>query len=118
MSHKCYISTEQERKEKLEKNKKRKHDSDDDALTPAHVIENSFAGYIFFDYETINIKGLHEPNLIIADKVCKNCMESYNIRQPSLKSPECKADCGIVSFENNDQFCYSNKKITRVSHII
>ena len=88
MSHKCYISTEQERKEKLEKNKKRKHDSGEDALSPAHVIDNSFAGYIFFDYETMNIKGLHEPNLIIADKVCKDCMESYNIRQPSIKSPE------------------------------
>ena len=67
LSQKCYISIEQKRKEKLEKNKKREHDADDDALTSAHVIDNAFAQYIFFDYETMNIEGLHEPNLIIAD---------------------------------------------------
>jgi len=38
-------------------------------------IKNQTRGYIFFDYESMNVDGLHIPNLIIADKMCFNCID-------------------------------------------
>ena len=57
--HKCYVLT-QEQAEKRDKNKSKK------------VFD---AGYIFFDYETyVDNEKNHVPNLIIAKKICKDCL--------------------------------------------
>jgi hypothetical protein len=39
-------------------------------------IEAKFNGLIFFDYEAIDEKSIHVPNLIIAHKVCLECINS------------------------------------------
>jgi hypothetical protein len=51
MEHKCFILTREER----EKSKKR--------------IKNHIKGYIFFDYESMNVDGLHIPDLIITNNI-------------------------------------------------
>ncbi len=56
MEHKCFILTQEER----DKSKKR---------TVAGEIKNQIKVYIFFDYESMNVDGLHIPNLIIADNI-------------------------------------------------
>ena len=53
MDHKCFILIQEER----DKIKKRSDNGE---------IKNQTRGYIFFDYESMNVDGLHIPNLIIA----------------------------------------------------
>ncbi len=38
--------------------------------------ENKVNGYIFFDYECFQINGKYEPNLIVAEKACINCINN------------------------------------------
>jgi hypothetical protein len=49
MEHKCFILTQEER----DKRKKRTVDGE---------IKNQTKGYIFFDYESMNVDGLHIPD--------------------------------------------------------
>ena len=58
--------------------------------------ERPFEGYIFFDYEAFQENGFHVPNLIIAYKVCKNCID---------KDEMCKVDCKKICVDNNNTFC-------------
>ncbi len=51
-------------------------------------------GYIFFDNEAYQIDDVHLANLIIAQKQCINCINKF----------ECNDNCGLYSFENNDEF--------------
>lgn len=82
LNHQCYILTEGE-KEKRSSIHKKKNNSNDSK------------GLIFYDYEAfVNEKGIHEANLIVCSRVCKNC----------LSSKHC-SDCSILRFENNDKFC-------------
>ena len=94
LTHKCYIFTEQE---KQEKSKKR--------------WEEKFYGYIFFDYETYtDNNGIHVPNLIIAKRVCVNCLDLDKLCQ------ECDQ---IFKFFDNDSFCkwlISNNHYTALAH--
>jgi hypothetical protein len=73
MNHKCYILTQNERQQKK---------------------EEKFAGYIFFDYESMCVDGEHIPNLIVCDKICCQC----------LNDGECE-NCGIHYFNDNNSFC-------------
>ena len=70
MNHKCYILTQNERQQKK---------------------EEKFAGYIFFDYESMCVD---ISNLIVCDKICCQC----------LNDGECE-NCGIHYFYNNNSFC-------------
>ena len=75
-SHECYIKTEEE------KGKKEKQE---------------FGGYIFFDYEATQEKGLHEPNLVCVKKICSKCLDN--------KNNNCTICC-CLTFTNNNNFCY------------
>ena len=55
--HKCYILTESE------KECRKKFDP-----------LESLKGYIFYDYEACQIDGIHVPNLVVAEKICFNCI--------------------------------------------
>ena len=94
MNHKCFILTEEERNQSK---KKRKSNVDE----PSKVESSKIEGYIFFDYESMNIDGDHIPNLIIAEKMCFDCINIWKIGDNII----CKSDCGIKSFDNNDKFC-------------
>ena len=72
--HKCYIKTEDEKEKK----------------------EIPFEGYIFFDYEAMNINHRHEANLIIANKVCKFCLDDEQCQEKK---------CQNYIFKNNNDFC-------------
>jgi hypothetical protein len=54
-----------------------------------------FNSYIFFDYEAMSVNGDHIPNLVVAQKICKNC----------LQNEICEEECGEFVFYNNDDFC-------------
>ena len=59
---------------------------------------NKFRGYIFFDYETyLNESMCHVPNLILASRVCENCLDK--------KNTSCNV-CKLFKFYTNDEFCY------------
>lgn len=59
IEHKCFIQTESQ------KNQSTKSQSN-----------IKFNGYIFFDYEAyIDMNGYHIPNLVMCQKVCKNCLD-------------------------------------------
>ena len=60
MNHKCFILTEEERQTKKPMQK--------------------FSGYIFFDYECMNDNGEHIPNLIVADKICVECLKTWQVQ--------------------------------------
>ncbi len=79
MNHVCFILTEQERSDQVKSKNKRK-----------------FNGYIYFDFECMATANGHVPNLVIADKVCIECVDIW----PSKK--QCSNGCGIYSFKNND----------------
>ena len=55
-----------------------------------------FNGFIFFDYEAFQTNNVHVPNLIIAQKVCSDCINS-TIR--------CNENCQHVVFYTNKSFC-------------
>jgi hypothetical protein len=87
-NHECYI---------LKENHRNKEELD--------------ANFIFFDYECYQLDGKHIPNLIIAEQVCKNC----------INNNDCKIDCGIKKFYNNIDFCLwlfdeSHKNFTAIAH--
>jgi hypothetical protein len=89
INHLCYILTEQE------KNKK----------------PSDFNGLIFFDYETYQKNGVHVACLVIAEKVCLNCMDSK----------QCTEKCGVFRFYDNNSFCQwlfdaSNYAYTALAH--
>ena len=57
-----------------------------------------FEGYIFFDYEAYRKDdGTHEPNLVIARKICKNCLDV---------DTRCNSCQEIHKFWNNEDFCH------------
>jgi hypothetical protein len=56
-----------------------------------------FEGLIVFDYEAIQENGIHVPNLIIAEKICKECYENE-------LDKNCKT-CTKICVDNNDVFC-------------
>jgi hypothetical protein len=58
--------------------------------------DKPFEGYIFFDYEAFQENNVHVPNLIIAKKVCKNCID---------KNEMCQVDCKTICVDNNNSFC-------------
>ena len=65
-------------------------------ITKDETKDNPFEGYIFFDYEAMQVNGVHVPNLIIAYKVCKNCVD---------KDSMCKETCQKICVNNNETFC-------------
>jgi hypothetical protein len=86
MDHMCYILTQQER----DKNKS----------------DPKFNGYVFFDYECMNQEGLHIPNLIVAQKLCLECLNDWKILEYDQKSTKCEnTDCGVNRFYKNETFC-------------
>ena len=69
MDHKCFILTQDERDSKTCAKKRNANGE----------IKIKTEGYIFFDYESMNVDGNHIPNLIIADQMCFNCIDSWNL---------------------------------------
>lgn len=70
-----------------------------------------FEGLIVFDYEAISENGIHTPNLIIAEKICKNCYEK-SLDQNCLQ-------CQKICVDNNDVFCtwlFSQKNFLAIAH--
>ena len=59
----------------------------------------------------MNIDGLHVPNLIIAEKMCFNCINIWKIGDKSIS---CEMDCGIHS----SVIGFSGKRILLDSHTI
>jgi hypothetical protein len=55
-----------------------------------------FKGFIFFDYEALVENGVHVPNLIVAHKVCVDCLD---------KTEMCKENCEKICVDNNNTFC-------------
>jgi len=84
IDHKCFIKTEQEKDRARCK----------------------FKGYIFFDYEASQEKGLHEPNLVCVLKICSECID--------VKKMSCFECCKKV-FSTNNSFC---KWLFKQSHCI
>lgn len=76
IDHRCFILTEDE---------KVKHDKKDDG----------YSGLIWFDYEAYQFEDKHIANLIVADKLCKNCLNNLS----------CTSKCGLHTFYNNTSFC-------------
>ena len=70
----CYILTHEE---KLANTKSAKKDT--------------FAGYIFFDYECM-IETQHIPNLIVSKKYCKKCIDTWTT---GSRLSDCTGDCGV-----------------------
>jgi hypothetical protein len=70
-------------------------------------LKNNTKGYIFFDYESMNVDGLHIPNLILADKMCFDCIDRWKVNKVKKT---CENNCGL--------FNYLNKKIIQNSLII
>jgi hypothetical protein len=57
----------------------------------------NFNGYIFFDYECMQVKeSNHMPNLIIASRLCVDCIDNNNICEKVL--------CKTFVFNNNKEF--------------
>jgi hypothetical protein len=70
-----------------------------------------FNGLIVFDYEAIQEKGIHVPNLIIAEKICISCYENE-------LDKNCKS-CEKICVDNNDVFCtwlFSHKNVIAMAH--
>jgi hypothetical protein len=98
---------------KCSKFKSKKHNCNDDVKycsnCQAHVSllhkcyikedtlkEKKFKGFIFFDYEATVLDGVHIPNLVIAKKICSDCIDESQI--------SCKT-CTKKIFYNNEDFC-------------
>ena len=80
LDHKCYILTE-----------------DQVALRDVNKAEEKFDGFIFFDYETyLNDEKIHIPNLIMAKKICVNCID---------RTEECNECIKMFCFTENNEFC-------------
>jgi hypothetical protein len=79
---------------------------------PTSVKQDSeFEGLIVFDYEAIQENGIHIPNLIIAEKICKSCYE--NELEKNCKS------CEKICVDNNDVFCswlFTHKNTIAIAH--
>ena len=98
MDHKCFILTQSERESRKKRGNKRNSDGKQIEL------ECEKKGYIFFDYESMNVDGVHIPNLIIADKICFQCIDVWDLYVS--RNINCQNECGIQHFNNNDDFCY------------
>jgi len=95
LDHKCYILTEEENLNKI--NKK--------------AIKNT-NGYIFFDYEAMQTSAGHKVNLVCARKICINCCNNENCE---LKL------CGDLYWKTNEEFCEwlfskENANFTAIPH--
>jgi hypothetical protein len=98
MFHQCFILTENERNDMKDEKKSQTDKQDLEEFRVVNIERDKtdkFAGYIFFDYECIVGCSDHVPNLIIAEKVCNDC----------LHQDTCMAGCKIFSFHNNFEFC-------------
>jgi hypothetical protein len=105
MDLKCFILTQEE----FDKSKKRSFDGE---------IKNQTKDYIFFDYESMNVDGLHIPSLIIADKMCFECIDRSKVNEVR---ETCVNNCGIFNFNNNIDFCYwllEQKNYTGFAHYL
>ncbi len=51
----------------------------------------------------MNVDGLHIPILIIADKMCFDCIDRWKVNE---MRESCVNNCGIFFFNNNNDFCY------------
>jgi hypothetical protein len=84
----CYIITQDER-EQIKKTK-----------------ADQFKGYIFFDYECMNVDGKHIPILVIAEKICLVCLREWKTLVNGNRSLKCKtSDCGRSYYYDNNSFC-------------
>ena len=88
LEHKCFIQNEFKKKQK----------------------EKKMEGYIFFDYEAYaNKDGIHVPNLIIAQVICKKCVDFEERCERCVKKV----------FYNNDEFCswlFKQKHFIAIAH--
>ncbi len=76
IDHQCFILTENE---KINLKKK----------------DFEYCGLIWFDFEAYQYEGKHIANLIVADKLCRKC----------LNNESCTSNCGLYTFYNNTSFC-------------
>jgi hypothetical protein len=77
---------------------------------PEKKKEAKFNGLIFFDYEAFVENSIHVPNLIIAHKVCVDCLDKVDM---------CKIKCQKICVDNNDTFCkwlFSQKDFIALAH--
>ena len=72
--HRCYMLNEKDPEKKKDK----------------------FKGYIFFDFEAYKGETNHVVNLAMAQRVCRNCLESQT---------RCAACKHVYKFENIEKFC-------------
>ena len=66
-------------------------------------------GYIFFDYEAMHVSEKHVPNLVIAKKICYECIEHKF----------CTNNCNVFVFKENDSFCkwlFTQKYFIAIAH--
>ena len=64
----------------------------------------------------MNVDGMHIPNLIIADKMCFDCIDRWKVNE---MRESCVNNCGIFNFNNNNDFCYwllEQKNYTGFAH--
>ena len=52
----------------------------------------------------VDVDGVHIPNLIIADKICFQCIDVWDLYVS--RNINCQNECGIQHFNNNNDFCY------------
>ena len=134
--HKCFVLTEEEKKERLKERKefrKKKMDEKKKLAEKDKTAENfeddcvedmdvefeeekpkKIRGYIFFDYEATQENKFHTPNLVCALQLCLTCADSCN-----LENINCPKNCGERIFLNNDSFCswlFQQKNYTAIAH--
>ena len=104
LSHKCFILTDNEKKALF----KRKNNTENEENEETN---KKFEGYIFFEYETyLDDQNQHIPNLIMAQTICKECLESDEL---------CDDDVVRYSFNNNNDFCnwlFKKKNFIAIAH--
>ena len=59
-------------------------------------VKDEFKGYIFFDFEAYKGKSNHVVNLAMAQRVCRNCLESDN---------RCAVCQHVYKFDSIEKFC-------------
>lgn len=72
--------------------------------------EKKFKGFIVFDYEAFVELGHHKANLIIAEKICQNCVDS---------DERCSEECETKTFTTNISFCrwlFDQKNCIGIAH--
>lgn len=89
IDHTCYILTDAERTKQKKK----------------------LRGLIFFDYETYQFENKHYACLVIAERMCLDC----------LNKNSCHDECSLFQFDNNHSFCNwlfdkKNKDYTAIAH--